>query len=75
MNKRVLKINKKKPKVRRTWNINPKEQIVPNKRIEDESFDERNIDREDFERGFNGISESDFEGENYDEEFERGFHD
>lgn len=39
MNKRVLKINKKKIKTRKTWTRNPETQIEPNKRIQDEPFD------------------------------------
>jgi len=40
MNKRVLKINKKKIKTRKTWTRNPETQIEPNKRVQDEPFDD-----------------------------------
>ena len=70
MNKKVGKINKKKIKTRRTWNINPTEQIVPNKRIEDKKFNDNIL------RGQNITEEDlDYIDDIINEEFERGFHD
>lgn len=67
MNKRVGKINKKKIKTRRTWNINPTEQIVPNKRVEDIKFNENIL------KGFNITEEDlDYIDDIINEEFERG---
>jgi hypothetical protein len=66
MNKRAIKINKRKIKPRRTWKRSPAEQIVPNKRQEDKPFNDS------LYRGQN-ITEEDLE--NIDDDFERGFHD
>ena len=58
MNKRVLKINKKKIKTRKTWIRNPNTQIEPNRKKEDElkrgqKITEEDMDdyTDDFERG------------------------
>jgi hypothetical protein len=55
MNKRVLKINKKKIKIRKIWIRNPNTQIVPNKKkeIEEDIYYDRDEESlEEFERGF-----------------------
>lgn len=66
MNKRVLKINKKKIKTRKTWTRNPNTQVEPNKRIQDEPFDDS------LYRG-QKISQDDFDIYDDDmEELERG---
>jgi len=66
MNKKVLKINKKKIKTRKTWTRKPETQIEPNKRVQDEPFDDS------LYRG-QKITEEDMD--DYTDDFGRGFHD
>ena len=58
-----MKINKKKIKTRKTWKRSPAEQIEPNKRVQDEPFDDS------LYRG-QKITEEDMD--DYTDDFERG---